>query len=81
MEPTTGKATLAEEVPGAGAGDSMVAEVAELINTAETKRATKNLLTLFISIISWVLFFFGCLFCVALGDGLKGEGGERYFIT
>ena len=63
METTTGKATVAEEVPGAGAGDSMVAEVAELINTAETKRATKNLLTLFISIIFFGLLF-GCLFCV-----------------
>ncbi|KAF2615265.1 hypothetical protein F2Q70_00010221 [Brassica cretica] len=42
MDPTTGKATVAEEVPGAGAGDSMVAAVAELTNTAETKRATKK---------------------------------------
>ncbi|CAH8334498.1 unnamed protein product [Eruca vesicaria subsp. sativa] len=30
MEPTTGKATVAEEAPGAGAGDSMVAEVMAL---------------------------------------------------
>ncbi|KAL0857160.1 hypothetical protein Bca101_062314 [Brassica carinata] len=42
MDPTTGKATVAEEAPGAGAGDSMVAAVAELTSTAETNRATKK---------------------------------------
>ncbi|WZY84149.1 hypothetical protein YC2023_030533 [Brassica napus] len=57
IEPTTGKATVAEEVPGAGAGDSMVAAVAELTNTAETKRATKKLLTFLISIIIIIIIY------------------------
>ncbi|WZY73119.1 hypothetical protein YC2023_005359 [Brassica napus] len=47
MEPTTGKATVAEEAPGAGAGDSMVAAVAELTSTTETKRATKKFFVFF----------------------------------
>lgn len=55
---------VAEEVPGAGAGDSMVAAVAELTNTAEKKRATKKLLMFFISIISSVYFLFLFIFDV-----------------
>lgn len=67
IDPTTGQATVAEEVPGAGAGDSMVAAVAELTNTAETKRATKKLLTFLISIIIIIYLFilddgFVCVF-------------------
>ena len=64
MDPTTGKATVAEEVPGAGAGDSMVAAVAELTNTAETKRATKKLLTFLISIIIIIYLFWMMVLCV-----------------
>lgn len=65
MEPTTGKATVAEEVPGAGAGDSIVAAVTELTNTAEIKRATKKLLTFLNCIISFCFFVFLLLcFCV-----------------
>ncbi|KAL0717524.1 hypothetical protein Bca4012_066846 [Brassica carinata] len=72
MEPTTGKATVAEEVPGAGAGDSMVAAVAELTNTAETKRATKKLLTFLISIIIIIIYLFLVMVLyVFLSDALK----------
>lgn len=66
MEPTTGKATVAEEAPGDGAGDSIVAAVTELTNTAEIKRATKMLLMFFISIISCVFFLFFFPFCCCL---------------
>ena len=71
MEPTTGKATVAEEAPGAGAGDSMVAAVAELTSTTETKRATKKLLIFFIAIISFLFILWMLVLCFSLCDGMK----------
>lgn len=88
MEPTTGKATVAEEAPGDGAGDSIVAAVTELTNTAEIKRATKMLLMFFISIISCVFFFcfflfvvvYVFFFCVFLCDALKVKVVEVFIL-